>query len=370
MNGDLLLEYLEQIITGILGTVDSTDWLDDAASTAALQQIYNLLDQFGLEVADVLPLEMIQSYFGGVDEATAALVEAGDDIAPTMAVTDQGLIAAPFQKVIHTNAVEQLVDDSMMDMSAAIATAKASAAASIGTTLAAVKSDIAKGMITGDPWKVTQQAVMESFLKDGMTAFQVEDKNGVVRNLPLRFYAMTVVRTKNREATVQGSVNRYTDAGHDLTQITGNGDSCEVCARYNGLVVSMTGKTPGYPAVGENGIRLGPYHPNCRCGHRVFIVKFATDEEVKAAKARNKKYKPTGDPRTKEEREAYEEEQRKRRIANAEAKQFARWESVLGAEAPKTIGAFRAMKRKNSPKFQELQSAFLSATHTKTQNIE
>lgn len=365
MNSDLLLTYLEKVIMEMLETVAAADFMADGAEGEVMQKINNILRQFGVTIEQVMPQAIILDYFGGVDEATAMIQEAGAAINPTLAITPEGLVAQPFQKTIHLRAVEELVDNAMLDMSAAILTAQASAGVVIAETLAKVKEDIAIGAIRGDARKTIQNRVMASFLADGMTSFQVEDKNGKIRNLPLRFYAMTVVRTKSREATVQGSKNRYIDSGHDLVQITGNGDSCETCARYNGLVVSLTGKTPGYPVLGSRGIKLPPYHPNCRCGHRVFILRYASDEEIQEAKKRNKAYKETGDPRTPAQKAAYEDEQRKRQVANNNLKQFVRWQSALGAEAPKTFGAFQRMKRQNTVKFQQLQSEYLSISHTK-----
>lgn len=365
MNGDKLLKHLESIITEIMALVMAADLRNDGSEVALLKKIFNILDQFGYTVEQVLSRELIAEYFGGVDAATAALLAAGESVDPTLAITKDGLIAKPFQSVIHLEAVENLIDDSMLDMSAAIEMAKESAFTTVTDTVEAVRSELVRGQIMGDPRKKITQQVMSAFLDRGLTSFRVEDKNGVIRNLPLDFYSMTVVRSKMRDAQVQGSKNRYLAAGQDLVIITGNLSSCEHCARFNGMVVSLTGKTPGFPVVGENGIKLPPYHPNCRCGHRVFIMRAATKAEIDKALAKNKAYKPTGDPRSPAHKAAYDREQEGRRKARAELKQFQRWQNGLGAEAPKTLAAFRRMKRQNTTKFQELQSAYRSWALTK-----
>lgn len=361
MNSEQLIEYLQAVTMEILSTISAADMLDDASRLAAIRQIQNTLDQFGLTVQEVLPQEIIMSYFSGVEGANALLTGAGVSLATTTVFTPAGKIAQPFQKVIHLSAVERLVENTMDDMQAAIRTAKASVGINIEQTLAEVKKDLSVGLIRGDARNTTKLRVMKSFLDGGMTSFITKDN----KRLPLNFYAATVARTKMREATVQGSVNRYKDTGSDLVQIVGNGDSCKTCSTYNGMVISLSGDTEGYPVLGENQIQLPPFHPNCRCSCRPFILRFVSAEEVRAAQKRNDKYEPGKDMRTKAERQAYEQEQKMRRIANEEQKQFMRWQEALGADAPKTLGAFRRMKRANSLKFQELQSNYRSLAMTK-----
>ncbi|MFD1066680.1 hypothetical protein [Oceanobacillus locisalsi] len=71
-------------------------------------------------------------------------------------------------------------------------------------------------------------------------------------------------------------------------------------------------------------------------------------------------FDPEEDPRTPEQKKAYEKEQDARRRANAEKQQYARFKGVLGDDAPKNLGAFRRMKRQNTVKFQEMQSEYRS----------
>ncbi|WP_313429826.1 phage minor capsid protein [Siminovitchia terrae] len=342
MNEEQLLKYLQEIIIGsIITRIAESDLTKDEQAEKLVNDIGYLLDQFGVAVDQVIPDAIIKHYFGGVDSATKALEES--KIKPR-----------PMQRKIHMEAVQSIMDDTMMDMHAAIRTAKKSAAKSVSNAINNVKGDIAKGIITGDTRKVIQKRVAESFQKDGLTAFVTVDG----KKLPLDFYSMTVTRTKMRDAAVTGSVERYKENDQDLVQIIENSDTCPVCARYRGLVVSLTGETPGYPVVGKNGIQLPPYHPNCRGSVRPFVLEFKTEAEIAEAKKRNAAYDPEKDPRTPAQKRAYEREQTARRKANDEKKQFARWQMALGDGAPRTLGAFRRMKRANSAKFQELQSEY------------
>lgn len=360
----LLIQYIQGLMFQMLEEFKIAQLEIPGSEIVLVQKIQNIMQQFGMNLVEIMGPTIVAEYFGSVDAATQMLAAAGDAIEPGLALTPEGMIAKPFQKPIHLNAVKELIDNSMMDLSAAVVAAQGAAFAVIPAAVAEVKEKITQGLIAGDARKTIQKEVMAAFLKNGQTSFAVTDKNGVVRNLPLDFYAMTVVRTKMREATTQGSVNRFVERNQDLVEIIGNGDSCEVCSRFNGMTVSLTGATEGFPKVGGN-IKLPPFHPNCRCNIRVIVLTFVSESEMAERKKRNKQFNPEKDRRTPAQKASYEKEQALRRAANAEKKQFMRWTAELGADAPKTLGAFRRMKRQNTPMFQELQSNYRSSRQTK-----
>lgn len=353
MNEKELQRYLEDIINLIHLRITETDLTKKKAADLLIIEIAVLLEQFGVTLERVMPEAIAIEYFGGIDEASRRLIEAGVIEKATQAVTPSGGIAKPFRKGMHLEAVAELLDDTMLDLRAAVRTAQESAAVSITETLKGAQRDLAQGIIAGDPRKVIQARVAKTFQENGLTSFITSDG----KRLPLDFYSMTVTRTKTREARVNGSVKRYEEFEQDLVRISGNADTCEVCARYQGMVVSLTGKTSGYPVAGED-IPLPAYHPNCRCGLIPFVESRKSAEEIAAAKARNAAYSPTTDRRTPAQRKAYEREQKARQRANAEKKQYARWQMVLGDQAPKSIGGFRRMKRQNTPKYQELSAEY------------
>lgn len=354
-----LIKYLQAVTLEILAIVAKSDMADPAAKIRALRQIDAILDQFGRTVEDILPESVIRSYYDGVQEANERLMGAGVGLTHTEVMTAEGKISQPFQKAIHLDAVQLVVNDTMLDMTAAIATARVSAGVAIDRALDRVNQDIATGFIRGDARRTTTIRVMDTFLKEGMTSFITKDG----KKLPLNFYASTVVRTKTREASVQGSINRYRDTGQDLMQVVGNGDSCKICSAYKGMIFSLDGKTPGYPIAGQSD--TPPFHPNCRCGGSPYVIEYKTAEEINEGLQRNSEFDPQADRRTPAQKAAYENEQRLRRAANAEMKQFMRWQERLGADAPKTLGAFKRMKRQNTIKFQELQSNYRSVSMTK-----
>ncbi|WP_339233831.1 phage minor capsid protein [Oceanobacillus sp. FSL W7-1281] len=341
MNEEQLLKHVRSIMQSVLEKVATSNLTDDEAVESLISDVGNILDQYDLLVDEVIPEAVINHYFGGVDEATRVLK--GD-----------GVRTKKMSRLIHEKAVGRIMDDTLLDFKAAIRTAKDSAASTIRNALDEVQGDFAKGILTGDTRKVIQQRVAQSFKKEGLTSFITKDG----KKLPLDFYSMTVTRTKMRDASVKGHVERYKENGQDLVQIIENSDSCPICANHKDLVVSLTGETEGYPTIDE--VQLPPYHPNCRGGIRPYVVRFKTDAEIERAKKRNSDFKEGKDTRTPAQKRAYEREQEARRKANDEKKQYARWQGLLGDEAPKTLGGFRRMKRQNTVKFQELQSEYRS----------
>lgn len=377
MNEEQLQLYLQQIVMDIYLAIEEKDLSKQAQQDELIKQIGIIMQRFDIAIDDLIPPMIVQSYFGSAAEAATLLTEAGAVAATTglsaaaastaaASVGAGGVIAAQFKSPLHIDSVESLLVDAFDDLAAARRSAEENLVGNLVKTITSVKEDMVKGKIAGEPRKVIQQKVMKSFLDGGLVSFTTkEDKNGRTRQLPLDFYAITVTRTKTREAAIEGAINRYEESGEDLVMIEERADTCEVCARFRGMIVSLKGKTPGFPVVGENGILLPPYHPNCRGTIRVYVLRYKTEDELAEARNRNASYKRDVDTRTPAQKKAYDKEQKMRAKANAEKKQFMRWTSVMEAEAPKTLGAFRRMKRANSPKFQELQSHYLSLTHTK-----
>lgn len=98
-------------------------------------------------------------------------------------------------------------------------------------------------------------------------------------------------------------------------------------------------------------------HPNC--AHRLlpYIWDQKTEQEQKTAlKDAQKPFDL--DPRGEAERLRYEKVQRENAERLRDRKQWERYKAVLGDEAPKTLSAFRAMKRADSERWQDLTADY------------
>jgi hypothetical protein len=361
MNTDQLLQYIAAVMNDIFeGVLNAKDLLQDKNKTALLEAIIDALDRLDKTIEDVIPREAFLLYFMGMDEAAASLVESGIVVQGGLALTATGQVASGFRKRMHLEAIDEISGDTLLDLKAAIRTAKENAGIAIERTLESVKEDIAKGMIMGDHNKVVSKKVAKSFAENGLTSFITKDG----KKLPLDFYARTVTKTKMKVAHTTGAVNRYVENGINLVKVGEHHPTCIVCSRYQGMVIDLTGETSGFKSVNDAGVKLPPYHPNCEHSIRPYVIKYKTAEEIKAEKEKWKRFNPEKDNRTPAQKKAYEKEQAIRREANKEKKQYAKMKAAMGDKAPKTIGAYRRMKRKNDEKWKQLQSDYLSATHS------
>jgi len=126
---------------------------------------------------------------------------------------------------------------------------------------------------------VKQERLKYILTPEGLNSFnQKQLKKDIVENLSkdltsltyrsgrrwkLETYAEMLSRTKLTEVSNNGMTDRLLNSGYDLVQVTVHGTDCELCKPYEGKILSMTGRTAGFPTVDEaesNGLM----HPNCR----------------------------------------------------------------------------------------------------------
>lgn len=117
-----------------------------------------------------------------------------------------------------------------------------------------------RGSVIGyDTWRTAAKRLREDLARQGITGFT--DRAG--RRWSMRSYTEMVGRTVTAEAHRMGTANRILEHGIDLVRITGHEGPCEMCGPWEGRILSLTGRTPGYPTLAE-AEASGLFHPNCR----------------------------------------------------------------------------------------------------------
>src|SRR5690606_31642181 len=58
--------------------------------------------------------------------------------------------------------------------------------------------------------------------------------------------------------------------GYDLVYVNDSPEECPICRLWEGKVLSITGRTPGYPTV-DQARADGLWHPNCTHGTSPYI---------------------------------------------------------------------------------------------------
>lgn len=103
---------------------------------------------------------------------------------------------------------------------------------------------------------------LEQLIGTNMTG--IVDKSG--RKWNVDTYVNMAVRTKFHQAHVEGVKQFVEDYdGHgDLARIPTNQKTVDNCKHFEGLIISMTGKTEGYRTYAELKATNQIFHPNCR----------------------------------------------------------------------------------------------------------
>lgn len=121
---------------------------------------------------------------------------------------------------------------------------------------------------------------------EGTENFRFTDKRG--RTWDTDTYIQMNVRTNTMEiynAQMLDTITRGT--GSDLVRISDDGrtaDSCEACQYWAGKIVSVTGKTQGFPTLDEAKAD-GVFHPNCIHTLEPVIEEVEQDEIEKQRQA-------------------------------------------------------------------------------------
>ena len=124
-----------------------------------------------------------------------------------------------------------------------------------------------RGTVVGyNTWKQTARRFREQLAERGITGFK--DRSGRMWNM--RTYIEMHARTVCMEAHLQGTANRLVEQGHDLVKVSTHRGACELCQPWQGEILSITGKTEGYPTL-EEAKAAGLFHPNCRHAYGLYI---------------------------------------------------------------------------------------------------
>lgn len=117
----------------------------------------------------------------------------------------------------------------------------------------------ARGLADEFTRRAAAQAALDMFTDTGITGFT--DMAG--RNWSLTSYTEMAARTSIHNAARQGVIDGVRATGRDLVMISGSPACCDLCAPWEGQVVSLDGMTTGYPTLSDAEAD-GVFHPGCR----------------------------------------------------------------------------------------------------------
>ena len=218
------------------------------------------LTALGVDVDAWVQKEIPQYYLDGSNQALQDLRALGVD---TSSRTNFA--------VINKEAIKALTDDVALSFAEAIRGVSRSANSLLGDTLKKqLNFIIAEGKLSGDTRKQISSDLRAQIQANGFDA--LTDKRGA--SWSLERYTDMLARTKAVEARNQGLTNRMLALGYDLVQVTNHRSDHPACAYWEGKILSLSGKTSGYPTL-QQAIEDGLFHPNCQHAINVFQPELA-----------------------------------------------------------------------------------------------
>jgi hypothetical protein len=218
------------------------------------------LEALGVDVDAWVREEIPQYYLDGANTAIQDLRAQGADVS-----------ARTNFAVINKEAIAALTDEVALNFAQAIRGVGRSANNLLSDVLKQqLNYIIAEGKLTGDTRKMISNNLKQKLQDNGLTA--LTDRSG--RQWTLDNYTRMLARTKAVEARNQGLTNRMLGYGYDLVQVTNHRSEHPACAFWEGKILSLTGKTEGYPTL-QQAIEAGLFHPNCQHAINVFHPELA-----------------------------------------------------------------------------------------------
>lgn len=230
-----------------------------------LAQVEKILKDLGVDVDKFIKDEIPQYYKVGAAQGVKQLQNIGAEVP----------IKTGFSQV-HKDYIMALIDDTSRAFGESLSGVGRSANLILGKAFRdQVTQKIAKGITAGEALKEVRNNIVLTLKEQGLAA--LKDKGG--RTWELDQYAEMLFRTKVVEARNRGMVNRMAENGYDLVQVSAHSGTCDICASWQGKVLSITGQTPGYDTVADAEAD-GLFHPNCRHALNTLIPRLAKETEA------------------------------------------------------------------------------------------
>lgn len=258
-NIEKLRETYQKAYTQIVAELENATSFGSANRRAILAQIEKILKELGAEVNEFIEEEITTYYQEGAGDAVKQLDKVADEIP----------VATGFNK-IHKEAILALVDDTQTAFGDSLTGVSRTARKLLSTAVKEqLTQQLATGKIQGSALKTIQKNLIAIIKADGIESFI--DKGG--KKWKLDRYTELLIRTKAVEARNRGLANRMAENEYDLVQVSAHG-GCDLCAPWEGRILSVTGKTPGYPTVAQ-AQRAGLFHPNCKHAINALVPELA-----------------------------------------------------------------------------------------------
>jgi hypothetical protein len=263
-NIERLTQTFKDAYKSIVDEIASATDFGVANRKAILSQINAILTGLGEETQPFIETELMKQYKTGAAQAVEQLRNVGADVG----------VSEGFNR-IHVNAIAALVDDASRSFGESLTEIDRSAQLLLGkVSRETLTQKLAQGIIGGKARKEVVKVIKSTLQQQGLDA--LIDKGG--NSWTLDRYADMLFRTKAVEARNRGLMNRMAENDYDLVQVSSHG-ATDVCADWEGKILSATGATPGYDTVADAEAD-GLFHPNCKHAINVLIPSLARQTQA------------------------------------------------------------------------------------------
>lgn len=172
---------------------------------------------------------------------------------------------------IHQEAITALVSDTSRAFGETLTGVKRHLDVLLGKYVREqITQKMAEGMMGGKALNEVKKGIKSTIAEQGIVT--LKDKGG--KSWSLDRYSEMLFRTKTVEARNRGLINRMVEYDYDLVQVSDHAGECQMCSPWEGRILSISGKTKGYPTVAE-AESVGLFHPNCRHAINTIIPSLA-----------------------------------------------------------------------------------------------
>lgn len=352
----MLAERVDYTLIELAGYIQASNLTDLSNHEKLYNQMAQSIARLSNDTTKIMPYEVAVSYFRGMHDGSILLGDSNKEADEMIKrVTEDLQSMGNISRNIHVEAINEIMEDSLIDLDVAYRTFEQNALSSVDEVLDKVRNEIAGSFVTGESRASISQRVADAFLSKGLTSFVTSDG----KKLPVDVYSRTVVNTKKALADAEGHLNRYRERGIDIVKFTTGRPTCEECGRHRGLTYSMSGESEYFEALPD---KLIPLHNHCRCTWSPVSIRYKTDDELREMAKRN--VVGYDDQRPDSEKDLYDKQQYNKRKLNQSKKMLSKMRNTI----PDDIGnmsfeKFHDIKQNDENAYKEIYGKYLSKLH-------
>ena len=163
---------------------------------------------------------------------------------------------------VHADAVNALMSDAYLDFANGMNGLARGAERQLSEAFKLqARAKITANVLSGSDIRATKKDIINLLGDKGFSV--LTDRGG--NTWTLKRYSEMLARTHTMRSFNDGTINRASQFGVDLVQISIHSGACPICTPYEGKIYSLSGNNTKYP---RYNIGL-PIHPNCK--HRLLM---------------------------------------------------------------------------------------------------